>query len=344
MFMIKNPMKREYTSLQIKPYFHVWSTVPISGGGAPRSHGLDLLDQVQKTGSQLSRLWTSSDLQALSHRRESYFPNVSLLEALAFLSRCIVINLILLCSGLCFINEKFSLAQQPFGTPSLPRLPLGNNMNGSWNEKFFRVEMASRTYTALDQLNHIIDATFSGVEKVEPFHRYTTLQSLYTALDHQLQDGVMSQHEFDRTKVVGLEATNPYDWEGKCAIVWCHWTYYHVDAALVLRGYNYNIVVHLPVYLFVNKMMSRLIAKGIIRRYSMRQRRGRPVQQPIGIVSNCDVCGRLMFNAQRYMHMNDASTIRFPYELMKIIDRILHELRYHREHPHTLCAGFGPTG
>ena len=82
--------------------------------------------------------------------------------------------------------------------------------------------------------------------------------------------------------------------------------------------------------------MSRLIAKGIIRRYSMRQRRGRPVQQPIGIVSNCDVCGGLMFNAQRYMHMNDASTIRFPYELMKIIDRILHELRYHREHPHTL--------
>ena len=62
--------------------------------------------------------------------------------------------------------------------------------------------MASRTYTALDQLNHIIDATFSGVEKFEPFHRYTTLQSLYTALDHQLQDGVMSQHEFDRTRYI----------------------------------------------------------------------------------------------------------------------------------------------
>ena len=47
----------------------------------------------------------------------------------------------------------------------------------------------------------------------------------------------------------------------------------------------------------------------------------------------------LMFNAQRYMHMNDAyfapSTIRFPYELKKILDRILHELHYlHREHPH----------
>ena len=36
-----------------------------------------------------------------------------------------------------------------------------------------------------------------------------------------------------------------------------------------------------------------------------------------------------MFNAQRYMHMNDAYfaplTIRFPYELKKIFDRILHE-------------------
>ena len=67
----------------------------------------------------------------------------------------------------------------------------------------------------------------------------------------------------------------------------------------------------------------------------MRQRRGRPVQQPIGIVSNCDVCGGLMFNAQRYMHVNDAyfapSTIRFPNELKTILDRILH-------------AGFGPAG
>ena len=52
--------------------------------------------------------------------------------------------------------------------------------------------------------------------------------------------------------------------------------------------------------------------------------------KPIGIVSNCDVCGGLMFYAQRYMHTNDAyfapSKIRFPYELKKIFDRILHEL------------------
>ena len=46
--------------------------------------------------------------------------------------------------------------------------------------------------TALDQLNHITDATF------EPFDRYTTLQSLYTALDCQLEDGLMGQQESER--------------------------------------------------------------------------------------------------------------------------------------------------
>ena len=39
-----------------------------------------------------------------------------------------------------------------------------------------------------------------------------------------------------------------------------------------------------------------------------------------------------MFNAQRYVHVNDAyfapSTIRFPYESKKIFDQILHELQY----------------
>ena len=58
---------------------------------------------------------------------------------------------------------------------------------------------------------------------------------------------------------------------------------------------------------FVFEMMSRLIAKGIIRSYSMRQRRiGAAVKPPIGIISNCDVCDGLMFNAHRFMHMNDA--------------------------------------
>ena len=60
-------------------------------------------------------------------------------------------------------------------------------MHGSWTEELFHVNMASQTDRALDQLDYIINTTFSSVEKFEPFDRYTTLQSLYTALDHQLQ-------------------------------------------------------------------------------------------------------------------------------------------------------------
>ena len=78
---------------------------------------------------------------------------------------------------------------------------------------------------------------------------------------------------------------------------------------LYSEGNNYKIVVCLRVYAFVYETMSRLIAKGIIRSYSMRQRQGRiaaTVKPPIGIVSNCDVCGGLMFNAQRCMHTSDA--------------------------------------
>ena len=54
-----------------------------------------------------------------------------------------------------------------------------------------------RTDMALDQLNHLIDNTFSDVEKFESFSRRYTLQLLYEAFDHQLQDGLMAQHEFD---------------------------------------------------------------------------------------------------------------------------------------------------
>ena len=52
-----------------------------------------------------------------------------------------------------------------------------------------------------------------------------------------------------------------------------------------------KIVVLLRVYTFVYEMMSRLIAKAIIRSYSMRRRGRIAAVKPIGIVSNCDVCG-----------------------------------------------------
>ena len=62
--------------------------------------------------------------------------------------------------------------------------------------------MESRADTALDQLNHIIDTVFSNIETFDPFDRYTTLQSLYTALDHQLQDGLMGQQESDHMRFI----------------------------------------------------------------------------------------------------------------------------------------------
>ena len=80
-----------------------------------------------------------------------------------------------------------------------------------------------------------------------------------------------------------------------------------VISSMILGGYNYKITVCLRVHAFVFEMMSRWLAKGIIRSYSMRQRGiGAAVKPPIGIISNCDVCGGFVFNAQRYMHMNDA--------------------------------------
>ena len=48
---------------------HIW-------GGAPRSHGLDLLDQVQKQVVSLVGSGLSFDLQALSHRRDVASPNL----------------------------------------------------------------------------------------------------------------------------------------------------------------------------------------------------------------------------------------------------------------------------
>ena len=121
----------------------------------------------------------------------------------------------------------------------------------------------------------------------------------------------------------------------------------HGTCALVFRGYNYKITVCLRVHAFLFEM-SGLIAKGIISSYSMRQRRT-AVKPPIGIIPNSDVCGGLMFNAQRYMHMNDAyfapSTIWFPFEMKKIFDRILHEQQYLDKRASTpFYIGFGSVG
>ena len=57
----------------------------------------------------------------------------------------------------------------------------------------------------MDQLNHLIDTTFSDVEKFESSNRRYTLQSLYTSFVHQLQDGLMVQHEYIVRKLIDLK-------------------------------------------------------------------------------------------------------------------------------------------
>ena len=115
----------------------------------------------------------------------------------------------------------------------------------------------------MDQLNQIIDTTFSSIEKFESFDQYITLQYLYTALDHQLQDWLMGQQESDRMRFIAVKL-----WDLKLQIHilkrnvhTCLWTWYLVDAALVLGGYNYKIPVCLLVHAFVFEIMSRLIAR-----------------------------------------------------------------------------------
>ena len=83
------------------------------------------------------------------------------------------------------------------------------------------------------------------------------LQSLHTALDHQLQDRLMGQQEFDRTRFIVREL-----WDLKLQIQMIEEegmqlsdVIGHVDAALELRGYNYKIVVCLRVYAFVYEML-----------------------------------------------------------------------------------------
>ena len=122
--------------------------------------------------------------------------------------------------------------------------------------------MASRTDTPLDQLNHIIHTRFSSVEKFEPFDRYTTLQSLYTALDHQLQDELMGQQEFDRARFIVRDL---WDIELKIHMIEKEGTQLsdaigHV-ITLIMHLYSDGIIKRsLFVYMcmhFVYKMMSR---------------------------------------------------------------------------------------
>ena len=91
----------------------------------------------------------------------------------------------------------------------------------------------------MEQLTHLINATFSDVEKFETshHHRRYTLQSLYTALNHKLQDGLMAQHEFDRMRYVVGKL-----FDLKLQI---HATYNCTDVGSALSGYTSEIAIHL---------------------------------------------------------------------------------------------------
>ena len=94
----------------------------------------------------------------------------------------------------------------------------------------------------MDQLNHLIDTTFSDIEKFESSNRPRyTLQSLYEALHHQLQDVLMVYHEF--------EAADSCNRSGTIIAVarQCHWTYSCTEIGSILKGYTYKVVIRLCV-------------------------------------------------------------------------------------------------
>ena len=103
----------------------------------------------------------------------------------------------------------------------------------------------------MDQLT-LIDTTFSDVEKFESFHRHRryTLQSLYTALDHQLQDGPVPQHEFDRMRYVVRKL---FDLNLQLHAIEAEPSLplpADVVSIPVLRGYTFEIAIHLCVLIY----------------------------------------------------------------------------------------------
>ena len=166
-------------------------------------------------------------------------------------------------------------------------------MNRFNSVEFFHVEIASQADTGLYQLNHIIDATFSSIERFEPYDQYTII--VYSA---STKRWVMGQQESNCMQFIVGKLWNMklqiHMMEKECAQL--SDVIGHVVS--VLHLYLEGIITRsLFVYMCMH-LYSRLIANGIIRSYSMRQRRA-AVKPTIGIISNCDVCGGLMFNAQR---------------------------------------------
>ena len=91
--------------------------------------------------------------------------------------------------------------------------------------------------------------------------------------------------------------------------------------SLMLDLYLEDVIPKFQIVSVYSCTMQCLVAKGIVRSYSMsKKRRNKPAAT--GIISDCDVCGG--FNTKCYMHMNDAyftpDQVMFPYEAKKIFD------------------------
>ena len=60
---------------------------------------------------------------------------------------------------------------------------------------------------ALDELRFVLEGVFARIEQFER-PASTSLHSLYTALFHQLEDGLMRYEEFETQRVMALKAWN----------------------------------------------------------------------------------------------------------------------------------------
>ena len=78
--------------------------------------------------------------------------------------------------------------------------------------------------------------------------------------------------------------------------------------------------------------MHRLVANGVVRSYSVKRKK-----RCDEIISCCSVCNGFMFNAKRYMHMDDAyftsDRVTFPYEAKQIFNKIFYVLNF-QDNPH----------
>ena len=58
--------------------------------------------------------------------------------------------------------------------------------------------------SALDELRFVLEGVFARIEQFERLAP-TRLHSLYTALYHQLEDGLMQQEEFEAQRIMALK-------------------------------------------------------------------------------------------------------------------------------------------